>query len=52
MMLAGGLTAENVGDAIERVAPWAVDVSSGTEREGRKDPELVRAFIAAVREAD
>ena len=52
MMLAGGLTPENVGDAIERVAPWAVDVSSGTEHEGRKDPELVRAFIEAVREQD
>ena len=52
MMLAGGLNPENVGDAIERVAPWAVDVSSGTEREGRKDPALVRAFIEAAREQD
>ena len=52
LMLAGGLTPENVGGAIERVHPWAVDVSSGTEREGRKDPELVRAFIEAVRAQD
>ena len=52
MMLAGGLTPENVGRAIERVHPWAVDVSSGTERDGRKDPELVRAFIEAVRAQD
>ena len=52
MMLAGGLTPDNVGDAIARVGPRAVDVSSGTERRGRKDPALVRAFIDAVREQD
>jgi phosphoribosylanthranilate isomerase len=52
MMLAGGLTPENVGEAIARVSPWAVDVSSGTERGGHKDPSLVRAFIEAVREQD
>ena len=49
MMLAGGLTPQNVGEAIQRVQPWAVDVSSGTERDGAKDPALVRAFIDAVR---
>ena len=45
MMLAGGLTSANVAEAIERVRPWAIDVSSGTEREGRKDHDLVRAFV-------
>lgn len=52
MMLAGGLTPDNVAEAIGRSHPWAVDVSSGTEREGSKDLALVRAFIAAVRDAD
>ena len=51
LMLAGGLTPDNVGEAIERGRPWAVDVSSGTERDGRKDHGLVRAFIDAVRAA-
>ena len=52
IFLAGGLTPENVGRAIARARPWAVDVSSGTEREGRKDHARVRAFVAAVRAAD
>jgi phosphoribosylanthranilate isomerase len=52
MMLAGGLTPENVGEAIRRVRPWAVDVASGTETDGRKDHDRVRAFVRAVREAD
>jgi len=52
MMLAGGLTPQNVGEAIAKVRPWAVDVSSGTERDGRKDPALVAGFIDAVRRAD
>jgi phosphoribosylanthranilate isomerase len=51
IVLAGGLTPENVGDAIARVRPWAVDVASGTETDGRKDPARVRAFIEAVRAA-
>lgn len=53
MMLAGGLTAENVGQAIERVHPWGVDVASGVEcRPGSKDRALVEAFVRAVRARD
>jgi phosphoribosylanthranilate isomerase len=52
LVLAGGLTPENVGRAIRAVRPDAVDVSSGVEHApGRKDIEKVRAFIAAVKEA-
>lgn len=52
-LLAGGLDVSNVGDAIARVRPWGVDVSSGVEvRRGVKDSELIRAFVAAVRDAD
>jgi len=49
VMLAGGLNAENVRGAIEAVRPWAVDVSSGVERGGRKDPEEVARFVAAAK---
>lgn len=50
LVLAGGLTPGNVGQAIARVRPWGVDVSSGVERApGLKDPAKVRAFMAAVR---
>ena len=53
LILAGGLTPENVSEAIARVRPYAVDVSSGVESApGRKDPEKLRRFVAAVREAD
>jgi phosphoribosylanthranilate isomerase len=49
LILAGGLTPVNVGEAITAVRPFAVDVASGTEREpGVKDPDKVRAFNAAV----
>lgn len=50
VILAGGLTPENVGDAVKRVRPYAVDVSSGVESApGVKDPERVRRFIDTVR---
>lgn len=53
LILAGGLTPENVFDAVRAVHPYAVDVSSGVEAEpGRKDHEKLRRFIEAVQNAD
>ena len=52
-VIAGGLTAENVADAVRILRPFGVDVVSGVEaRPGKKDPEKVRAFVRAVREID
>ena len=50
IVLAGGLTPENVGEAVEAVRPWAVDASSSLETEpGIKDHDRIRAFVAAAR---
>jgi len=51
-LLAGGLTPENVGGAMEAVQPWGVDVSSGVETDGVKDSVKIANFGAAVRSAD
>jgi phosphoribosylanthranilate isomerase len=50
--LAGGLDPENVESAVKLLRPFAVDVSSGIETDGRKDRRKMAAFVAAVRRAD
>ena len=51
-ILAGGLDADNAADAVSRLHPDVVDVSSGIETAGRKDPAKMAAFVAAVRKQD
>jgi phosphoribosylanthranilate isomerase len=52
-IIAGGLTPENVGEAIRVFSPWGVDVVTGIEREpGHKDPKKLKAFVSAVRKAE
>ena len=53
ILLAGGLTPQNVQSAIARVKPWGVDVSTGVERElGKKDFNLIRNFVKAAKTAE
>lgn len=49
VVIAGGLTPENVGECVGRVRPFGVDVRSGIESDGRKDRAKMRAFVRAVR---
>ena len=52
VIIAGGLTADNVGQLIKEAKPWGVDVSTGVETGGRKDAVKINGFIETVRKAD
>jgi phosphoribosylanthranilate isomerase len=53
LFLAGGLTAENVGEAVRQVQPWGVDTASGVESApGKKDVLKMKMFVAEVQKFD
>ena len=50
--LAGGLNTTNVEEAIRTIKPYAIDVSSGIETEGKKDPEKMKEFVSIARKVN
>lgn len=52
IIVAGGLTSENVGELVTQIRPWGIDVSTGVETNSRKDPGKIRDFITTVRNID
>ncbi len=52
IMVAGGLTPENVSNCVRTVRPYGVDVRTGIETDGRKDPMKMRAFVQAIKDTD